>query len=166
MKFEEALEQVVQEGAIRMWRVSAGWQIAYRITAGKIEARGLHKITDQWDLGQLLVSSKTYREVDGWYAVSSMHQNAEPIIHPGVEGNPGYFFGMRRKCYNCKKYRPVTMFRRDTANERGMRTWECDDCAGKRASESEEYGINGNEHVGDYINKAGHVSRPPVRGEI
>lgn len=166
MNFDEAREQVVSEGAIRIWRVSGGWQIAYRINDGRIEARGLHKIGDKWKLADHLVSSKTYREPDGWHQVYAMHQQAEPIMLKRAQSNPGYYSGLTRQCHTCKKYRPISMFNRDMIGERRLRTWECEKCADERREEMERYQLYEEEHVGDYLHRAAHASRPPVEGEI
>lgn len=166
MTFDDALEQVVREGAIRYWRVSGGWYVAYRIKDGVLQARGMHAIRGTWKLADKLVSSKTYREPDGWYEVDAMHQAAEPISLESARGNPGYFTGMERQCHTCKKYRPISMYSRNMVPEGRYRTWECDKCAGEREQEMEAYQRRDKEHAGDYLQRAGHSSRPPVEGEI
>ena len=166
MKYEKALEQLVKQGAIRLWRVSAGWQIAYRLNEGKLEARGLHLIGNEWKLADGMVGSKIYREAGGWYQVYDMHQRAEPILLKSAEINPGYFRGITRQCHTCKKYRPTSMFNRDMVGERRFRTWECDKCADERSKEIEGYHAHEQEHVGDYVQGGAHASRPPVEGEI
>ena len=166
MKYEKALEQVVKEGAIRLWRVSGGWQIAYRLNEGQLEARGLHLLATGWELAARLVSSKTYAGGEGWHEVYAMHQRAAPIISKHAESNPGYFRGLTRQCHTCKKYRPISMFNRDMTAERGFRSWECDKCAQERSQEIEGYQDHVREHVGDYMQRGGYASRPPVEGEI
>jgi hypothetical protein len=166
MNYEQALEQLVNEGAIRLWRVSGGWQIAYRVTDSRIEARGLHKIRNSWKLAETLVSSKTYRQPDGWYQVSDIHPRAKPIARESAQNNPGYFTGMVRQCQTCKKHRPILMYNREAIGERGFRTWECNICAQERREDINEYHILGNKRIGDYLQSGRHTSRPPVEGEI
>jgi hypothetical protein len=166
MNFEEAIEQLVTEGAIRLWRVSGGWQIAYRVKNGRIEARGLHKIRNRWKVADTLVSSKTYHEPDGWYQVYDMHPGAEPIPLKSAQKNPGYLTGLVRQCHTCKKHLPISMFNREAIMERGFRTWECNTCAEERREEINEYHMLGDAHVGDYVQRVRHTSRPPVEGEI
>lgn len=166
MNYEQALEQLVNEGAIRLWRVSGGWQIVYRVKDGRIEARGLHKISDNWKLAETLVSSKTYRQPDGWYQVYDIHPRAELIPMESAQSNPGYFTGMVRQCHTCKKNRPILMFSREAIRERGYRTWECNICAQERREEIGDYHLVGDQHVGDYLQSGRHTSRPPVEGEI
>lgn len=166
MSYEQALEQLVTEGAIRIWRVSGGWEIAYRVRDGRMEARGLHKINNKWTLAGTLVSSKEYHQPDGWYQVLDMHHRAELIPTESAQKNPGYSTGLRRQCHTCKKNRPILMFSRKAILERGFRTWECNKCAGERRVELSEYHMLGEQRIGDYVQASGHITRPPIEGKI
>lgn len=166
MSYEQALQQLVNEGAIRLWRVSGGWQIGYRLKDSRIEARGLHKINNKWKLADRLVSSKTYREPDGWYQVNNMHPRAERIPLESAHKNPGYFSGLARQCHTCKKNRPISMFSRKAIGERRFRTWECNKCSQERRQVIKEYHTLGDKRIGDYVRASGDISRPPVEGEI
>lgn len=166
MSYEQALQQLVNEGAIRLWRVSGGWQIGYRVMDGRIEARGLHKINNKWKLADTLVSSKTYHQPDGWYQVNDMHPRADRIPLEGAQKNPGFFKGLVRQCHTCKKERHISMFAREAIRERGFRTWECNKCAQERRQALNEYQLVGDKRIGDYVHASGQMTRPPVEGEI
>lgn len=165
MEYQNALQQIIEEGAIRLWRVNAGWSIAYRLLDGNIQARGLHKIEGDWQLGARMVSSYTYLQADGWYQVDGMHAQAEPILSKQAEKNEGYFIGIVRQCQTCQKYRPASMFSRDMNPERNMRTWECDICADERSGETSNYRQHEHNHIGDIIQREGHSSRATVEGQ-
>lgn len=181
MTFEEALQQLVEEGAIRLWRVSGVWYIAYRVKNGqlrpngdhfadvappKYEARNLNKIGDQWKLGETMVGSDAYHQPGGWYPVKTVHHRAKPIEIEAAEANPGYYMGLTRQCSTCKKYKPEKEFERDMEAEGGFRTWECNQCAAERRAAMAKYDREAGRHLGDYLKRPAHTSRPPVEGEI
>ncbi len=134
MTFDQALEQVVKEGAIRLWRVSRGWALAYRIHNGKLQARSLNRVgeSDNWKLSNRL-SGTTTHSPDGWHHVLAIHERAQPIELEAAKGNPGYYLGLTRQCGTCRKVKPLSEFERDMTGEQGYRTWECNQCASERA---------------------------------
>jgi hypothetical protein len=164
MTFEKALEQIVKEGAIRLWRVSAGWAIAYRLQDGRWQARGLVRTADKWQAQQRM-AGKSYRSVDGWYPVQLPHQATEPIALEAAEQNPGYFLGLTRQCGTCKLYKPLSEFKRQSAGN-VHRSWECNQCAEERRQALRQYRRHDDQHVGDYVRRPAHTSRPPQEGEI
>jgi hypothetical protein len=166
MTFEEVLGVTAEQGAIRIWRVSGVWQIAYRWRDGGIQARSLNKVGEAWVLQDKLVGGDTYNQADGWYPVEAMHHRAAPIELDAAKSNPGYYHGLTRQCHTCKKFRPLKAFERDMEAEGGFRTWECNQCAAERRAELARYHQHEDEHVGDYVRPPAHTSRPPVEGEI
>lgn len=166
MKFEEAIEQLVDQGAIRMARMSSVWYIAYRMRAGVIEARGLHQASGEWGLADQLPSAKPASEGEGWFHVAAIPSKAEPIDSEAAKSNAGYFIGLIRQCYTCKQDRPLSWFVHSESDEGYYRSWECKQCSGQRSIERRSYLQSEDEHLGDYQKDRNKTSRPPVPSEI
>jgi|GEM_PF-2986660 len=167
MTFDEILDSMVAQGAIRVYRVSEVWALAYRVKDGEVQARGLNQIDGQWQAGDRLVSSRTFFQKDGWYAVEGIPKPAKPIELEAAKGNPGYYDGLQmRQCQTCRQYKPLTAFERPIPDEQSGRTWECNQCYATYIGEIEAYQQDPHKHVGDYLRRSTHAARPPAEGEI
>ncbi|MDH5507709.1 MAG: hypothetical protein OEZ02_10860 [Anaerolineae bacterium] len=166
MTFDQLLAQVVKEGAIRIWHVTAAWCLVYRVKDGRLQARGLHQRQGSWHTLPHFIGGKNFYAPDGWYAVVAMHASAEPINLAAAKQNPGYYAGLEKFCYTCKQSKPLYAFERSTGVELQLRTWECDQCAAARHQELAGYQQNGEQHIGDSLRRETHASRPPVTGKI
>ena len=102
MNFDEAVDKLVEQGAIRMWRVSGGWYIAYRMRDGQYEARGINEVEGQWKLQDRMVG-KGYLREDGWYTVDAIHPGAAPLKGEAAEKNPGYSVSLQKGCTICEE---------------------------------------------------------------
>lgn len=167
MNYEQLLEQVVKEGAIRIYNLSGGWSIAYRIKKGEIQGRGIHKVGEgQWALGDHFVGSEEVYNSSGWYPVKAAPLAAKPIMLESAKKNPGYYIGMIRRCESCKLEKSIMAFDRARGAEQSYRSWECNDCASDRISDQVRYRRESGQHVGDYLHRKSQVSRPPIKSEI
>jgi hypothetical protein len=172
MKYNEALDEVVKQGAIRVVELSKGWHIVYRVHAGQLQARSLikTKVADQaggapasWKSAAYMSGAQSQRSEDGWFPVDNAHADIQPIELDAAKENPGYWQGSTRRCETCKKFKPESAFERDMSAEAGRRTWECNRCADERQAE-----VAGNkpERRGDVMKRTTHASEPPVEGEV
>jgi hypothetical protein len=166
MTFEDALNELVEQGAVRTRRMSAVWYIAYRWRGGSVEARGLHDISGEWRLGEHMPSAAPSPVGTGWFQVGVMPVNAAPIENETAKNNEGYYLGLTRQCYTCKKERPISWFDQNDGEEGLYRSWECKECSGQRHKERNVDILNEDEHIGDYMKERSKTSRPPVPSEI
>ncbi|MBI3158518.1 MAG: hypothetical protein HYZ26_02830 [Chloroflexi bacterium] len=165
MTWDEAIEQVVSEGAIRIWKTSHGWALAYRLRKNSWEARSIVRISaEDWNLANSLVGGNNRKPSHGWQPVPRVHHRAALIAHPYAKRNRGYYAGLAARCETCKQTKPAWAFERDAGSEQGFRTWECNDCAAERAGEMGRY--RSAVRVGDYVRRETHASKPPVEGDI
>lgn len=164
MKWEEAIDEAANQGAIRVWEASKGWALVYRLRQARWEVRNLVRVgTDDWEMPEKVVGAKLVSR-DGWTAVSRIHHRAQPIANIRAEKNKGYYLGLERRCETCKQIRTADEFERQELAEGRFRTWECNSCAAERRRELGKYRDAG--RVGDVVRRATHVSRPPVESEI
>lgn len=167
MQFEELLEKMVREGAIRLYRISQGWAFVYRLKEGVVQARGLHEVDGSWEASDHLVSSVQYYQPDGWYPVEAIPPQAVPIESPAAEANPGYFAGLNRQCQTCREFKPLSAFEREL-DELGenYRTWECNQCYQQHLAEVRANRAASERRVGDYLQRDTHASKLPPKGKI
>lgn len=167
MKYEEAVAQVIKEGAIRLYRLSGVWSIAYRIKKGAVQRRDIQrKNENDWALMVESVGSSVHPEKSGWYSADEIHPQAKLIEMEAAAKNPGYYEGFTRECQTCKLDKTIFDFERDMQAEQGFRTWECNDCADQRVSDSKSNVKQASRRVGDYLTRKTHLSKPPVESEI
>ena len=154
MKFNDALEELVAQGAIRIYRTSGAWAIAYRIKNNKIQARSLHKFGENdWRIGDTLVGHDPYANNNGWFTVPAAHQSAKPIELESAKKNPGYYIGLTQQCQTCKQVKPLSEFERDMTDEMDYRTWECNQCAAEREAQAVSTEFDPEKMVGDTIKR-------------
>jgi len=167
MNYEDAVAEVVKQGAIRLSRVSGVWSIAYRIQQGEVQARNLlRRGENNWELKDHLVGSDEYYQKSGWYSVKHVPPTAKPIESDEAKKNPGYFINLHRRCETCKQDRPLNEFERNSIEEEGYRSWECNHCAKEREDGKKIYHADQGHRIGDYLDRKAHASRPPVESEI
>lgn len=168
MKYEQALAQVVKEGAIRIFRISGAWSIAYRIKKGEIERRGIHRNDkDDWTVADHMIGMTVTPRKNGWYPVEEIHHQAVPIESESAMNNPGYDYQVLiRQCQTCKLDQPTKAFERDMQSEMGFRTWECNDCAKDRSTDTKTNLKLVADRSGDYLTRKTHTSKPPIESEI
>lgn len=162
MTYEEALEKLTAEGAIRAYRLSDNTAYAYRFKDGKYQARTLVGKDGDWKLGATLVSGKAVgRTDDGWYEVIGLPHRAQPIASEAAEKNAGYTVQALRQCYSCKKFKPEAEFERQGGDSR--RNWECNECYERRMR---EMALLAPARRGDFLERDTLVSPPPPQGKI
>jgi len=167
MPFDEIIEKVVAEGAIRVYRLSDSTAYAYRLKDDHYEARTLIGINGDWSLGKTLVSTKTIgRSQDGWYRIVGLPKRALPIQLEAAKQNPGYSSVILRQCYTCKKYRPEAEFERPGNGGDPHRNWECNECYGRRQRELTAFQKTGGLRKGDSVERETLASPPPPQGKI
>ena len=154
MKYNEALKELVDQGAIRLYRASKAWAVAYRIKNGMIQARSLHKFgEDDWRLGDTLVGYDSYANKTGWFTVPAAHKNAKPIDLESARKNTGYYIGLTQQCQTCKQVKLLSEFERDMTDELDYRTWECNQCAAERETRVVGAEFDPEKMVGDTIKR-------------
>ena len=167
MNYEQLVETLAEEGAIRIYKLSDSFGYAYRWMAGRVQVRTfVHTGDGQWVLKHRLAGSQKPTTEDGWFPAKSISVYAKPIEHEAAHDNPGYYAGMTQQCQTCKQFKPVAAFERANEDTRGYRTWECNDCYNERLAEVRQYDENPDQRVGDYVKRPMHASKPPVESEI
>ena len=167
MRYEEAIEKAVAEGAIRIYRLSDSTAYAYRLKNNHYEARTLVGINGDWSLGKTLVSTKTIgRSEDGWYRIVGLPKRALPIEQEAAKTNPGYSKVILRQCYTCKQYKPEAEFERPSVDSDQHRNWECNECYSRRQRELASFQKVGGLRKGDAIDRQTLASPPPPQGKI
>lgn len=163
MEMEKLLMEMANQGGVRVWRVSNGWLVVYRLKAGRWEAANLVRATE----GNWLVSGAT-GETGGrqniWQPVLRIHHRALPIELNAARKQKGYYLGLERRCETCKLVKSSHEFERLDDAEQGFRTWECNQCAAER--DREVSSLRKSARVGDYLRRNTHASKPPVESEI
>lgn len=165
MNYQDILEQVVNQGAVRVWRASGVWSVAYRLGDNGWEARSLHKnAAGDWRLGERMVGFSSPTK-NGWYPTQAIHAQATPVEHSQAKNNPGYYAGLTKSCYTCKQEKPLFAFEREITEEQDYRNWECNRCAQERIAEIQaNSGYDGT--GGDYVTRQTHASKPPVEAKL
>ncbi len=167
MTYDEIIEKVVAEGAIRAYRLSDSTAYAYRLKDDHYEARTLIGINRDWSLGKTLVSTKTIgRSPDGWYRIVGLPKRALPIELEAAKQNPGYSKVVLRQCYTCKQYKPEAEFERPGNGGDPHRNWECNECYGRRQRELAAFQKAGGARKGDALDRQTLASPPPPQGKI
>lgn len=165
MTLEEALQQVVKEGAIREYRLSDNLAFVYRLKGNVYQARGLYVGEDGWRLGERLVSAKQLNSPDGWYDVFGLPWQAKAIEMQAAKQNPGYARAILQQCYTCKQVKPLSEFERAGNGLGPHRDWECNECYERRLRELQAYRRQA-PRKGDYLDKETLASPPPPEGRI
>jgi hypothetical protein len=164
MTYDEALEKVVADGAIRAYRLSDSTAYAYRLKDDHYEARTLVGINGDWSLGKTLVSTKTIgRSEDGWYRIVGLPKRAMPIGLEAAKQNLGYSQVVLKQCYTCKQYKPEAEFERPGDPHRN---WECNECYSRRQRELTAFEKVGGIRKGDALDRTTLASPPPPQGKI
>jgi hypothetical protein len=154
MKYQDALEELIAQGAIRLYRAGGAWAVAYRIKNGEIQARSMLKVAeDDWQLADTLVGYDPYTNKTGWFTVPAAHMSAKPIALESAKKNPGYYIGLTQQCQTCKQVKPLSEFERDMTGEMDYRTWECNQCAAERKARSADTEFDPEKMVGDYVKR-------------
>ena len=166
MTYDETLEKMVAEGAIRVFRLSDSTAYVYRLKDNQYEVRTLSAVNGDWQLTKTVVSRTMGRSADGWYAVLGLPRQAQPIELESAHQNPGYTKLSLRQCYTCKQTKPEAEFARPRTGDHLSRDWECNDCFGRRAREMAGYRKAGEKRSGDYLEKDTIASPPPPKGQI
>ncbi|KAA3648208.1 MAG: hypothetical protein DWQ07_04220 [Chloroflexi bacterium] len=169
MNYEQLVENLVEDGAIRIYKVSDSFGFAYRWKDGRVQVRNFTLAAeggDNWLLKNRLVGSEVPTTEDGWFPAESIPSYAKPIELEAALDNPGYYAGMTQQCQTCKQQKPLFAFERENGDTRGYRTWECNDCYNERLAEVRQYEENPDQRVGDYVKRPTHASKPPVEGDI
>ncbi len=163
MTYEQALEKLVGEGAIRVFRLSDSTAYVYRFKDNKYEVRTLSAIDGDWKLTDTVVSRTTGRNPDGWYPVLGMTKQAQPIPLEAAKQNPGYSRISLRQCYTCKQFKPEAEFERPGNQHRN---WECNECYARRQRELAAYTKITGLRKGDVLDRETLASPPPPQGKI
>ena len=166
MKFEEALEQVVNQGAIRVFRLSDSLAYVYRMQGSSCQARGIYGAEGNWQLGERLVSAKDYDSKDGWYDVPALPWQTKTINLQAAKKNPGYGLAILQQCHTCKEQKPILAFERGGFGVVQRRNWECNKCYKRRIREMASYRKSSSIRQGDFLDKATIASPPPPKSEI
>ena len=166
MIFEDALEQVVEQGAVRLYRLSERTAYVYRYQENQLQVRTLSQKDGEWFLPLYMAGMDTYYSDDGWYAADTLPKWAKPIELQAAKKNPRYYDGLTKQCHTCKRELPLYMFEREPGPDQGLRDWECNDCYQQYLEEFAEYDEQAPQHVGDYIKRDTHAAKPPVKGKI
>ena len=166
MTFDEAIEKVVEQGAIRVYRLSNSLAFVYRLTDSGYQARGLYAVENNWALGKRMVSVKDLASLDGWFDLAVLPWQAEAIELEAAKMNPGYGIAIWQQCHTCKKSKPQLAFLRTTSSVFQRRNWECNECYERRTREIKNYRRINSTREGDYLSKATIASPPPAEGEI
>lgn len=168
MKFEKAIEQTVQQGAIRVYRLSDSTAYVYRFKDGRYQARTLlgDAESGEWELGNYLASERALPKEDGWYDVVGLPHRAKAIESEAAAQNPGFEQAALRQCYTCKEMRPEKAFERPGLGEHDRRNWECDTCYQQRLRELGRFRAVGSLRAGDSLERETLASPPPPSSEI
>lgn len=166
MTFDEAIEQAVAQGAIRVYRLSDSLAYVYRRREGGYQARGLYAFEGKWSLGDRLVSARVLSSADGWFELPALPWQAQAIELEAAKQNPGYGLAIMQQCYTCKENKPILAFERPGSKASTLRKWECNQCYERRMREMANYQKAGAFRQGDYLSKATVASPPPAEGEI
>ncbi len=166
MQFEQVLELSIEEGAVRLYRISDNLAYVYRYSQGRYEARGLYAFEGEWELGKRLVSTKDYSDTSGWHPVPYLPKQAKPIENEAALANPGYGFGLFRECYTCKEKKGPEHFSRANHASNDDREYECDKCYQRRQSELKQYQQQGPQRSGDSLSKETLSSPPPPSSQV
>ena len=166
MKFEQAMEQVVSQGAIRVYRLSDSLAYVYRMLGSSYQARGLYAVEDDWQLGERLVSAKDYASGDGWNEVPALPWQGKAIDLEGAKDNLGYGLAIIQQCHTCKEQKPIMAFERGGIGVAHRRNWECNECYERRVREIASYRKKLSIRQGDFLDKVTIASPPPPQGEI
>ncbi|MQC26309.1 MAG: hypothetical protein DWG76_02520 [Chloroflexi bacterium] len=171
MTYDAVIKQAVEEGAIRVFRLSDNLGFVYRYKAGTFEARGLYGREGNWQLGKRMVSAKDILQPDmgikdGWHQVPHLPGQAQPIDSEEAKANPGYAQVELRQCYTCKQYKSTQAFERVEGDPQLARNWECNECYERRMREMAAYRKSGKPRSGDFLDKDTMASPPPPEGQI
>ena len=166
MTFDEAIEQAVAQGAIRVYRLSDSLAYVYRRSEGGYQARGLHALEGEWSLGDRLVGARALSSADGWFELPALPWEAKAIELEAAKQNPGYGLAIAQQCYTCKEIKPIQAFERPGNGASTLRKWECNQCYQRRMREMANYEKAGALRQGDYLSKATIASPPPPESEI
>jgi hypothetical protein len=166
MKFDEALEKLIEEGAIRVYPLSRSLAYAYRLRDSVYQARSLHAVEDEWSLGKRLVSAKDLESLDGWFDIPALPWQATAIQSDAAKKNEGYGYAIWQQCHTCKEVKPEKAFERDGQNALIRRNWECNECYERRMREMTIYRNKSTGRSGDYLDRETVASPPPAEGEI
>jgi len=165
MTFEQALEKMAAEGAIRVFRLSDNTAYVYRLKDNKYEVRTLAAVNGDWQATQTVVSRTMGRSADGWYAVLGLPRQAQPIPLEAAHQNPGYTKLSLKQCYTCKQFKPEAEFERPASAGDQHRNWECNECYNRRQRELAAFKkISGRK--GDSLDRQTLASPPPPQGKI
>ena len=166
MTYEQALEKLAAEGAIRVFRLSDSTAYVYRLKDNKYEVRTLSAVNGEWQLTKTVVSRTMWRNADGWYAVLGMPRQAQPIPLEAAKQNAGYSQMSLRQCYTCKQFKPEAEFERPGAGGDPHRNWECNECYGRRQREMAAFKKLTGRRKGDFLDRETLASPPPPQGKI
>jgi len=166
MTFEQAMEQVVSQGAIRVYRLSNSLAYVYRMKGSSYQARGLYAVEGDWQLGERLVSAKDFASENGWYGVPSLPWQSEAIDLGAAKDNPGYGLAILQQCHTCREQKPILAFERGGIGIARRRNWECNECYERRMSEMASYRKGKSIRQGDFLDKATIASPPPPQSDI
>jgi hypothetical protein len=166
MTYDEALEKMVAEGAIRAFRLSDSTAYVYRLKDNQYEVRTLVGANGSWEPTKTAVSRTMGRNADGWYAVLGVSKEAKPIQSETAKKNPGYSQVSTRQCYTCKLFKPEAEFERPGSSGDQHRNWECNECYGRRQREQAAYKRITGMRKGDFLDRETLASPPPPQGKI
>ena len=169
MNYEQIVGNLVEDGAIRIYKVSESFGFAYRWKDGRTQVRNFVRSADgpdHWELKHRLVGSDEPTSADGWFPAERIPIYARPIELEAAQENPGYYADLTQPCQTCKQLQPLSAFERENGSTRGYRSWECNDCYNQRLAEVQQYEENPDQRVGDYVKRPTHASKPPVEGDI
>ena len=166
MTYEEALEKLIAEGAIREYKLSDNLAFVYRYQNGRFQARGLYGREGDWRLGGRLVSALDYSDASGWHTVNVLPWQARAIEDPAAQKNPGYAIAILQQCYTCKEEKPISAFSHAGPPSLRPRDWECSECYQRRMRELAQFKAQSPKRQGDALNQDTLASPPPPEGEI
>ena len=166
MTYDETLEKMVAEGAIRVFRLSDSTAYVYRLKDNQYEVRTLSAVNGDWQLTKTVVSRTMGRSADGWYAVLGLPRQAQPIELESAHQNPGYTKLSLRQCYTCKQFKPEAEFERPGSAGDQHRNWECNECYSRRQREQAAYKKLTGRRKGDFLDRETLASPPPPQGKI
>jgi hypothetical protein len=166
MTYEEALEKLIAEGAIREYKISESLAFVYRYEENSYQARGVYGHEGDWKLGSRLVSSLDYSDQSGWQKVLGLPWQAYAIDNAQAMQNPGYAFAIIRQCYTCKEEKTIDQFSHAQGIASRSRDWECDECYQRRMREMAQYEESQSKRKGDALSKETLASPPPAESEI
>jgi hypothetical protein len=163
MTWDETLDAMVRDGAIRLWRASRGWAVVYRLGREGWEGCSLiRRPGGEWMATESLAGGT--RRGSRWQPVAVVHHRAIPVDRRGATRNRGYFLDITRRCETCKRVLPLAQFERQRRDTTAFRSWECNDCSAERVQELGKYRTG--RRIGDYLRRDSHASKPPVKSEL